>query len=257
MGADMKPKRNPARAAAPKPRPPRRQRTIRLAAPATPEPARDTLQQRVYHALGRGLMGGMFVPGEAVSLRTLAARLGTSAMPVREAVGRLIAERALVMLPNRSVIVPRMSRARFIELSRTRQKLEGMLAEMACGNASKPDIEALARINDGLRQSVNGDDPRGAMTGNMVFHFALYEFAGSRVALPVVEALWRQAGPFVALSAKLPNIRWTLRHHVRLLAALRAGDAKAARQAIEDDIEESLQEFLKKADFEDAKGARP
>jgi DNA-binding GntR family transcriptional regulator len=41
-------------------------------------------------------------------------------MPVREAVSRLIAERALVMLPNRSVIIPRMSRGRFIELSRIR-----------------------------------------------------------------------------------------------------------------------------------------
>jgi DNA-binding GntR family transcriptional regulator len=245
-----------ARIAAAKPGPPRRKRSIRLVAPPTPDSVRDTLQQRVYHALARGLMGGMFTPGEAVSLRTLAARLGTSAMPVREAVSRLIAERALEMLPNRSVIVPRMSRERFIELSRIRQKLEGVLAEMACINARKPDIEALVRINDGLRQSLNADDPRGAMTGNMVFHFALYEFAGSQVALPLIETLWLQAGPFVALSAKLPNIRWTLRHHLRLLAALRAGDVDAARQAIEDDIEDTLQELLKKASFGDEKQRR-
>jgi DNA-binding GntR family transcriptional regulator len=245
-----------ARLTAAKPRPSRRKRSIRLPAPVTPDPVRDTLQQRVYHALGRGLMGGMFTPGEAVSLRTLAARLGTSAMPVREAVSRLIAERALVMLPNRSVIIPRMSRDRFIELSRIRQKLEGMVAEMACVNARKPDIEALARINDGLRQAISDEDPRGAMTGNMVFHFAFYEFAGSEVALPLIETLWLQAGPFVALSAKLPNIRWTLRHHGRLLAALRAGDAAAARQAIEDDIGETLEQLLKKADFEDATQVR-
>ena len=246
-----------ARVDAAKPRPTRRKRSIRLPAAVTPDPVRDTLQQRVYHALARNLMGGMFTPGEAVSLRTLAARLGTSAMPVREAVSRLIAERALVMLPNRSVIIPRMSRERFIELSRIRQKLEGMLAEMACANARKPDIEALARINDGLRQAISDEDPRGAMTGNMVFHFALYEFAGSEVALPLIETLWLQAGPFVALSAKLPNIRWTLRHHGRLLAALRACDARAARLAIEDDIGETLEELLKKATFEDAKPVRP
>ena len=67
------------------------------------------MRVRVYRALARGLMAGMFSPGEAVTLRILARRLGTSAMPVREAVSRLIAERALVLLPNRSVIVPRMS----------------------------------------------------------------------------------------------------------------------------------------------------
>src|SRR5450432_3485719 len=238
-----------------KPGPSRRKRSIRLTAPATPDPARDTLQQRVYHALARGLMGGMFTPGEAVSLRTLAARLGTSAMPVREAVNRLIAERALVMLPNRSVIIPRMTRERFLELTRIRQKLEGMLAEMACIRATAADIADLVRINDDLKRCLATDDLRGAMTGNMTFHFALYEFAGSEVTLPLVETLWLQAGPFVTLSAKLPNMRWTLRHHGRLIAALRAGDSKATRRAIEDDIEESLQQLLKKASFAEARHA--
>src|SRR5579872_5801124 len=87
-------KRHPARPRAGKP----------TAAPLDPsQPGRDTMQVKVYRTLARGLMSGMFKPGEAVTLRTLATRLGTSAMPVREAVSRLIAERALVLLPNRSV----------------------------------------------------------------------------------------------------------------------------------------------------------
>jgi DNA-binding GntR family transcriptional regulator len=227
----------------------KRGRRLPLVAPSKPGRARDTLRLRVYRALARGLMGGMFTPGEAVSLRTLAARLGTSAMPVREAVSRLIAERALVMLPNRSVIIPRMTRERFVELTRIRQKLEGMLTELACIKATAADVGNLVRINDDLRRCLATDDFRGAMTGNMTFHFALYELAGSEVTLPLVETLWLQAGPFVALSARLPNMRWSLRHHGRLLAAFRAGDHTAARRAIEDDIEESLQQLLKKASF--------
>jgi len=147
------------------------------------------------------------------------------------------------------VIIPRMTRERFLEITRIRQKLEGMLAEMACVRASRANIVALARINDELKRCLATDDLRGAMTGNMTFHFALYEFAGSEVTLPLVETLWLQAGPFVALSARLPDMRWTLRHHARLLAALRAGDARAARRAIKDDIEESLQQLLRKASF--------
>jgi DNA-binding GntR family transcriptional regulator len=232
--------------------PARRKRSIKLAAKA-PRPARGTLQSRVHAALARGLMGGMFTPGEAVSLRTLAARIGTSAMPVREAVGRLIAEGALVMLPNRSVIIPRMSRERFIELSRARQRLEGMLAEIGCRNARKADIAALVRINEDLRQAIAAADTRTAMTDNLEFHFSFYALSRSQVVLPLIEMLWRQAGPFVALSAKMPNVRWTQRHHGRLLAALRAGDARAARRAVEDDIEDTLQQLLKKADFEDGR----
>lgn len=234
-------------------RPVARKRAGRPAVPATPDPVRDTLQLRVYRTLARGLMGGMFTPGEAVSLRTLAARLGTSAMPVREALSRLIAERALVMLPNRSVIIPRMTRERFVELTRIRQKLEGMLAEMACIRATAADIERLTGVNEDLRRCLAVDDLPGAMTGNMAFHFALYEFAGSEVTLPLVETLWLQAGPFVALSAKLPHMRWTQRHHGKLLAALRRRNSRAARRAIEDDIEESLQQLLKKASFADGR----
>src|SRR5271154_278523 len=112
---------------------------------------RDTLRLRVYRSLARGLMAGMFKPGEAVTLRTLAKRLGTSAMPVREAVSRLIAERALVLLPNRSVIVPRMSRTRFAQLSRTRQMLEGTLAEIAAARATPELLHRLAE-NDEARK---------------------------------------------------------------------------------------------------------
>src|SRR5215475_7570597 len=108
---------------------------LRVALADLSAPERDTMRVRVYRSLARGLMAGMFKPGEAVTLRTLAKRLGTSAMPVREAVSRLIAERALVLLPNRSVIVPRMSRERFVELTETRQVLEGMVSEAACVRA--------------------------------------------------------------------------------------------------------------------------
>src|SRR5438874_10108834 len=119
---------------------------------------RNTMRVRVYRALARGLMAGMFKPGEAVTLRTLAHRLGTSAMPVREAVSRLIAERALVLLPNRSVIVPRMSRARFLELSQARAMLEGMVAEAACERATPTLLRQLSELNETMKRAVEAGD---------------------------------------------------------------------------------------------------
>src|SRR5262245_31918842 len=128
---------------------------------------RDTMRVRVYRALARGLMAGMFKPGEAVTLRTLAHRLGTSAMPVREAVSRLIAERALVLLPNRSVIVPRMSRARFMELTETRQMLEGMITEAACVRATPALLRPLTESKQAINASVSANDFHGALSHNM------------------------------------------------------------------------------------------
>ena len=63
--------------------------------------ADEPLHENVYQEIRRNLIAGQFQPGEAVTLRGLAAKLGTSAMPVREALRRLVAERALDLGANR------------------------------------------------------------------------------------------------------------------------------------------------------------
>src|SRR5689334_13774592 len=186
---------------------PRVRATARIAAPPIVSGAeRDTLQLRVYRALANGLKTGMFKPGEAVTLRSLATRLGTSAMPVREAVSRLIAERALVLLPSRSVIVPRMSRARFTELTETRQILEGAVTEAACARATPALLRQLSDVNDAMKHCIAIDDFQGALSHNMAFHFTLYRAGGMHVTLPLIEMLWLQAGPFLALSLTTPGV---------------------------------------------------
>ena len=52
--------------------------------------ARETLQERVYRELRRALINGRFNPGQALTVNELAGSLRTSAMPVREAVARLV-----------------------------------------------------------------------------------------------------------------------------------------------------------------------
>jgi DNA-binding GntR family transcriptional regulator len=85
----------------------------------------------------------------------------------------------------------------------------------------------------------------------MAFHFMLYRAAGKQVVLPLIEMLWLQAGPFLALSLTMPGVRWTARHHQSVLAALRASLGPSARRAVEADIEDTSVQLLKKAIFED------
>ena len=61
-----------------------------------------TVQERVYQELRNALYQGRFMPGEVLTIRALAAALGTSPMPVREAIQRLVTENALTQLPNRT-----------------------------------------------------------------------------------------------------------------------------------------------------------
>jgi DNA-binding GntR family transcriptional regulator len=202
-----------------------------------------------YRVLSQDLMTGRYKPGQAVSLRPLAARLGTSPMPVREAVSRLIAERALVLLPNRNVIVPLMTKKRLIELSRARQLLEGAAAHSACGHVTPSLLNKLERLNDQLKQCLLNQQIRPALSHNLNFHFALYHASEEEVVLPLIEMLWRQAGPFVALTPKMPGVKWTAEFHDQILAALKTQDARAVKRAVEQDIEGTTQELLRNAQF--------
>ena len=67
---------------------------------------RETLNERVYRELKNSIMAGSFKPGSELTLRSVADALGTSLMPVRDAMRRLVSERALEVLPSRKIALP-------------------------------------------------------------------------------------------------------------------------------------------------------
>jgi DNA-binding GntR family transcriptional regulator len=80
---------------------------------------------------------------------------------------------------------------------------------------------------------------------NQHFHFAIYSLARSWVLLPMIEALWLRAGPFMHLAQMSPGVTWDGRHHANLMKALRRRDATAARRAIHNDINMAGQSLSK------------
>lgn len=195
-----------------------------------------TLQQQVYEELRRSLMVGAFIPGQAVTLRSLANRLGTSPMPIRQAINRLIAERALEMLPNRSVVVPRMTRAKFSELVLLRRTLEGMATAEAAQHAGPALVEELEKTNQELLQAIERREVLGILALNQEFHFNIYQASKLQLLVSMIESLWLQAGPFMYISLSGPSVQWNTSFHLGTIAAIAANDATAARRAIEDDI---------------------
>jgi DNA-binding GntR family transcriptional regulator len=71
--------------------------------------------------------------------------LGTSSMPVRDAVSRLAAEKALEVRPNRWILVPSLSRERLEEITSIRCVLEGFAAGVAAEYATDSEIVEIAR----------------------------------------------------------------------------------------------------------------
>ncbi len=222
--------------------------------PGPPEAIDDkpaaTLHDSIYAVLRHDLISGGLVPGQRVSMRTLAERFGTSLVPVRDALKRLVAERGLLMLPNRTVCVPGLSRVHFKELLATRLMLETQLTRRAAERIEQHDIARLDAINAAMREAVRAGDVGRYLATNHNFHFVLYAIAQSRVILPIVENLWMQAGPFLNAVFTEHGTRNADGNHAEVLKALRRGDPAGAGKAIHADLADAADLILSNVDFD-------
>ena len=203
---------------------------------------RQTLGERAYAKLADLLISGRLAPGEKLSLRSAADMLGVSIMPVREAVSRLVADRALEVMPNRAVRVPLMSAAQFRDLTKVRIAIEGHAAAQATQHRDNNDLLSIARAEEAMRaesQSATPDLPR-AVELNKTFHFAIYEASHSPILVEIIRALWLKAGPVINLDLRANPDRLAkgdaIRCHAEVRNAIAAGDGAAAREGIAADI---------------------
>lgn len=216
------------------------------------DPSNDRLHDAAYRQMRQALMDGRFAPGQTFSLRTLAEVFGTSPMPVRDALKRLVAEHALEMRTNRSVMLPPMTRSRFQEILRARLALEPMLALRGTPLLTIENIHAMERDHHDMCAAARSQDASTFLAANRRFHFRLYEAAESTVILPMVESLWMQAGPHLhrIFSARAQALDTADHHHMNVLRALRRQDGTATSQAIWDDLSDAADSILAMETFD-------
>lgn len=206
-------------------------------APAPLDTTAGNLEDQIYHLLRASLSAGRYKPGQTFTIRSLAEVYGTSPMPVRDALKRLAAEKALDVLPNRSVVVPLMSRARFQEILRVRLSLEPAVAATATELIGLDDIERMAQDDQHMREALAQGDARRYLALNQHFHFRLYSAARSVVMMPIIENMWMQVGPYLhELFATSRGMQSSTEHHAELMQALRRKDGAAVAQAVHKDL---------------------
>ena len=200
----------------------------------------QTTHETVYRRLRQRILFGGFKPGGAVTLRGLAQDLNVSPMPVREAVRRLIAERALEMQDNRRVLVPPMTRQKFEQILFARSALEPELASRALPRLTPAKIGEIEEIDAQLDQSMKNGDVEGYMRRNYQFHFAIYDVAGAETLVALVESIWLQFGPFMRMAYGRLGTSKLEDHHEAAIAAMKRGDHAALHAAIAADIGQGM-----------------
>lgn len=202
--------------------------------------AHTTLRDHAYARLREALMTGAFAPGEKLTIRGLAEAFGISPTPIREAVGRLAAERAIEAEPNRFMRVPLLSPEALRELRDIRVALEGLATERAASCITPEELAEVRRLDAAIVALRPSGDAKAMIACISRLHFAIYRASRMPALVGLIEGLWLRSAPHVHLlfPGYTGQERGTLR--TATIRALARHDAAAARRSMEADVGNAL-----------------
>jgi DNA-binding GntR family transcriptional regulator len=192
----------------------------------------------------QGIVEGRLRPGQRLKEEHVAAELGLSRTPVREALVLLSAEGLLEMQPNRGATVRHYTPEEIRGVYGLRAVLEGYAARLAAQRIVSERVEALERSCDRFEVLCRGEDIPALIRENGVFHDAILEIAGvpqltgmvrSVVELPLVykSFLWYSG----------EQRKMSTHYHRQILKGLRARDSERAELAMKEHVFEA-RDFL-------------
>lgn len=206
--------------------------------------SRQSLSDRAYEEIRGALMRSRLKPGDRLLLRPLSAQLGLSATPVREALLRLVSERALRLDERGTVMVPVLDRDSLIEIRDLRVYLEGRTAMRAASLATEAEIAELEDLHARLVGMIAEGKFQAAIEMNERFHFTLCAMGRSPMVYQFVASLWMRCGPILSHLYDNGVMEWDVHPHVRIIDSLRAKDEAAAARWMAEDIIRGGQELL-------------
>ncbi|OBK90504.1 GntR family transcriptional regulator [Mycolicibacter sinensis] len=194
-------------------------------------PARSQLSEDVARFVRKRIFNGDYAAGAYVRLDQLAAELGVSVTPVREALFGLRAEGLLDQQPHRGFVVLPVTQRDITDVSDVQAHIGGELAARAAAGITDDQLRELEDIQDQLESAYAGDDEEAAVRLNHEFHRAINVAADSPKLAQLMYQITRYAPESV-----FPTVSgWpakSTRHHRAVLAALAKRDEELARAAM-------------------------
>ncbi len=211
--------------------------------PALVAVERLRLDEQAYRALRRAILRGELPAGARLVQEELAGRMGTSRLPVRDALRRLERD-GLVERDRRGTYrVVAWDRQAVEELYQVRLLLEPVATARAARRLQPRELEDLRRLHGELRRAAQAGDGDAFVDGNYRFHFTIYRACGNRRLAQAIEALWSGLPPLVPVV--LPGwLARAVREHGEVLRQLEARSVQGAAAAMREHIRGARQALL-------------
>ncbi len=201
---------------------------------------KESITEKVVAALRKSILSGSLKPGTRLVEAHLAAQLGVSRAPVREAFRILEPEGLVVLEPTEGTFVAKVSEDDLREIYTVRSVLEGLAMRLVAERITKDDLPKLSHIVERMEEAARRRDAERVLELDLEFHELIWSLSGHR---RLQEILSNMIGPirmFLALNTQVyEDLVDNAMEHVELLEALSSGEVRKAEKMMVEHIEEA------------------
>jgi DNA-binding GntR family transcriptional regulator len=192
---------------------------------------RRSAREAVFERLQSWIEEGLLAPGEVIKDAELAQQLGVSRTPVREALQMLEQHGLVEMQPGRLTRVTDTAPEDIALVYAPLSALQALAAELATPQTNPADLDEMRAHNARLLAAVEANDAVAAREADRAFHDVLLRRVGNPYLSSAIEPMLTHIRRLEALYfTELEPGHRSYEEHQRIIDAVAAGDAEAARE---------------------------
>lgn len=215
--------------------------------PGNSNTPRSSAREKTYEFLKQKVLSGQFRPGERLTEESLAAELGVSRTPVREALHKLELEGLVQRLQSRGFCVSQDTKAEIEEIFELRTILEGYTLRSICKQIDKTTLRRLDRIVEKSEKAYQDRQIDVVFKFNTQFHDTLHKLVADR---PRLLGLMKDLRHYILRYRKdtlhhMLGARRSIDGHRKILMALRLGDVGLCERIMREHVQEAREDALR------------
>ncbi len=185
------------------------------------------LRDVVFNTLREAILRGDLKPGERLMELQLAAKLGVSRTPIREAIRMLEQEGLAVTIPRKGAEVAKMTEKDMEDVLQVREALDELAASVACEQISEEQLAELRRTMHEFEESTKTRDLKRIAEADVRFHDIIYQATGNPRLVSMLSNLGEQMYRYrVEYLKEEKNYPVLIREHALIVEGLTVKDKK-------------------------------
>ena len=191
------------------------------------------LRDVVFNTLREAILRGDLVPGERLMELQLAAKLGVSRTPIREAIRMLEQEGLAITIPRKGAIVAGMTEKDMQDVLEIREALEELSVQVACDKITEEEIAELQKNMKNFEHSLKSGDLKKMAQADVEFHDVIYRATDNPKLISMLNNLREQMYRYRVEYLKNPqNHEQLLKEHEAIYKGIVEKDKDAVTEMI-------------------------